>query len=383
MSSPEADFTAFNLCTGAVQHHNFARPQRKLRSVEVAAAAQPSVLEKGETVSLPESYMALDGMRETFDLLARTDTASLLILKQGKLVFEQYSHNAGPDTQWVCWSISKSLTSALIGIAVAEGAIESVDDPVTRYVPELQGTAYDGPSVKKVLQMSSGVACNEDYSIRGGDFEQLLAATGPGKSIAAHLASLKREYDPGTVCRYSSVDTEVLGMVLRGATGQSLASFMEEKLAGPLGFEAPAYWHVDETGQELASAGAYVCPRDLARFGELYRNSGCVNGQQIIPESWVRASITPDAPHLMPGEIIVSGEKIASAYGYQWWLSPSEEGYDFAAVGIFGQFIYICPSLDITIVKQSATRTFGTAPGDAQDHMMETSLFLAQLARAV
>ena len=195
-------------------------------------------------------------------------------------------------------SVAKSFTSALVGIAVSEGHIRSIADPITNYVASLKGSAYDGVSIKDILQMSSGTRWSEDYGDPNSDIARLGAALGPGGSLTDFLGTMVREVEPGTRNLYNSADTQALGELLTQATGNSVTAYMQEKLWQPLGMEAPAYWINDSQGMEMTFAGLNATARDYAKLGELYRNKGRWGDQQLIPENWVEASTVADAEHL-------------------------------------------------------------------------------------
>jgi CubicO group peptidase (beta-lactamase class C family) len=202
--------------------------------------------------------------------------------------------------------------------------------------------------------MSSGVGFNEDYGDPFSDINRM----GPSMALGSLLdfaATLERARPPGTLQHYVSVDTQVLGTILVRATGQDLAAYASEKLWQPLGMEFDAVWLLDGTGMEWAFGGLNASLRDFARFGWLYLNGGSRNGKQIVPEAWVRASVTPDAPHLMPGPKPNSSNEMG--YGYQWWI-PSEPDGDFMALGVYGQTIYVDPKNRLVIVKNSVDRDF-------------------------
>src|SRR5437868_5167040 len=186
-----------------------------------------------------------------------------------------------------------------MGIAILDGIISSIEDPVTRYVPELAGSAYDGVRLKDVLQMSSGARWNEDYSDPNSDITAFGRVFRRGESLDAFAGRCVRGREPGTFNQYNSTDTHVLGMVLRHATKQSLSDYLKTRLWDPLGAEADAFWIVDSTGAEMAGGGLNAVLRDYAKLGRLYLNGGSWNGRRIVPEQWVKASVTPDAPHLM------------------------------------------------------------------------------------
>lgn len=202
--------------------------------------------------------------------------------------------------------------------------------------------------------MSSGVGFDEDYGDPFSDINRM----GPSMAVGSLLdfaATLERARPPGTLQYYVSVDTQVLGAILARATGQDLSSYASEKLWQPLGMEFDGVWLVDGTGMEWAFGGLNASLRDFARFGWLYLNGGRRNGTQIVPEAWVRASVTPDAPHLMPGPKPNSDERMG--YGYQWWI-PSEPDGDFMALGVYGQTIYVNPKSRLVIVQNSVDLDF-------------------------
>ena len=252
-------------------------------------------------------------------------------------------------------SVAKSFISALIGIAIDQGYIKSIDDSVTEYVPQLKNSAYNNVRIKDILQMSSGAAWNEDYSDPNSDINRSAMILATGGSLDEFTSSLKNELMPGTFNRYNSTDTQVLGMLIRESTGSSVTEYMQEMLWSPLGAENNAYWLLDSENMELVYAGLNATARDYAKLGELYRLEGNINGKQIVPSSWISASINPDAPHLMPGDNPLSDFPLG--YGYQWWI-PDNSG-DFSAIGVYNQFIYVSPKNNMVIVKLSANRVYG------------------------
>ena len=288
--------------------------------------------------------------------IERTDTTGLIILHNDKVVFEEYYKGYDEHSHEISMSVSKSVISFLLGTAVESGAIKNLSDPVDSYVSELRGSGYEGVSVKDVLQMSSGIRFTEDYQDLKSDFVRMIAAFTTG-SLNAFIASLQNEKKPGTYNKYISANTQVLGMVLAGATGKSVTQYTEEKLWSKLGAESDAYWLTDPNGTELTLGGFCPVLRDLARFGLLYLHEGLnFQGERLISADWVHASITPDAPHLMPGKNNpMSFEPFG--YGYHWWI-PEKPMNDYLAIGIYGQFIYVHPPSGTVIVKTSAYRDY-------------------------
>lgn len=306
----------------------------------VAAVPLPSLTctSRNGTVSLDE-YMRLNRV------------SGLLVLRNGQVALERYALGATPQTRWMSMSIAKSITSTLIGIAIAEGRIGSLDDPVTRYVPSLAGSAYDGVSVRHVLMMASGVQWNETYTDPTSDRRRLLEAQiaqTPGTALAL-MAALPRAAAPGTRFNYSTGETLVAGEVLRGAVGMSLSQYLSDRLWKPLGMDSDATWWLDSPGgHEIAGSGLSATMRDFARFGQFFLGGGVVNGTRILPANWVAVAGSPTT--------LVGGA--TEPYGYMWWPVDAPAGSvnagAFAAQGIFGQWIYINPREQVVIVQLSA-----------------------------
>jgi len=325
-------------------------PVRVVRRASRAAPFAP-----GETIELPAAFEFHGQSLDTAQFLAEMETTGLLVLRDGRIVFERYWLGNDATTQAVSWSVSKSFVSALVGIAIDDGAIGSVEDACCRYAPTLKGGAYDGVRIKDVLQMSSGARWNEDYSDPNSDINRWGRVLADGGSADAFAAGCVREREPGTFNRYNSTDTHVLGMVVRGATGRSLAEYLREKLWEPLGAEADAFWIVDSTGAELAGGGLNAVLRDYAKLGALYLNGGTWNGRRILSESWAMASVTPDGPHVTPGPR--PSALFPWGYGYQWWV-PDQSGA-YTALGIYNQFVWVDPPTRTVIAKTSAFRRYG------------------------
>ena len=316
-------------------------------------------IHRGENVF--EFETALQDLPKTFEyngktynieeLLEDTWTTGLIVIKDDKIRFEKYYRGNTRDTLNISWSVGKSFVSALIGIAIQEGAIKGVDVPVSDYAPELKGSGYDGVPLKDVLQMSSGVRFDEDYGAFFSDINRMGRVIAMGDSINEFAASLESERKPGTYRHYVSMDTQVVGMVLKNATGKTPSQYLEEKIWKKIGMHSNAKWLVDDMDMELVFGTLNVTLRDYARFGRLYVNYGNWNGEQVVPKQWVIDSITPDAPHLMPGDNPLSNTKMG--YGYQWWIPEKPKG-DFMALGVYDQYIYVNPAKQVVIVKNSA-----------------------------
>lgn len=359
---------------------NFRSLYEKERSVRVPSSGPVYALNENLTADiLPETYDFEGETRNVTELLERSQTTGLAILHDGVLVHEEYNRGNTRESLAIQMSVSKGMASFLIGVALEDGAIESVDDLVTRYVPDLMGTAYDGVTLKQVLEMSSGVRWSEDYGRLDSDLVQSVVAMRLG-SLDEFTASVPRENEPGTYNRYASIDTHVLGMVLRGATGKPYKDYFEEKLWSRLGAEDDAYLLVDTKDEPLVFGGVNIRLRDMVRFGELYLNGGRnFLGEQLVSENWVRTSTTPDAPRLQP---MVDNPESDTAFGYkyQWWVPLYPDGDDYSAIGIYGQFIYINPARKIVIAKTSAYTDYAV-DGGMMNH--ETLVALQAIARHI
>ena len=315
-------------------------PTRSLTQAKV-----PYIYTYGDSLNVPSSFAYNDQKLGTQQFLKDSWTTGLIVIQNDEIALEDYYLGNSAVTQNISWSMAKSFISALIGIAVNEGHIKSIEQSVDAYATSLGGSGYEGVSIKNVLQMSSGVAFNEDYGDFYSDINRWGRDFSLGNSQDAFAATLKNDIEPGTVNHYVSINTHVLGMVLTQATGRSITDYMQEKLYNPLGMEHDGLWIIDGQGMEMALGGLNLTLRDFAKLGSLYLHDGTFNGQQIVPASWVADSRTMDQPHLLPGNDF--------GYGYQWWMVGGDSG-EFMAMGVYGQYIYINPETNTVIVKNSA-----------------------------
>ncbi|MEQ9519846.1 MAG: serine hydrolase [Parvibaculum sp.] len=376
-----ASFAA-SLFSGAEQYEYFNRLADLYPVATMKAAQTPFEFPDGKQATLPTSFTYKGRTIDTETFLSETDTSAILVLKEGKVRAEQYRLTGGRDVNWLSMSVAKSFISAAIGIAIEEGHLGSIEEPVTKYVPSLAGSAYDGVRIKDILQMSSGARWNEDYNDPNSDINRFGRIMALGGSFNEFAATLEREREPGTKNHYNSTDTQVLGMLLVNATGRTIADYMEEKLWQPLGMESDAYWLIDSQDMEMAFGGLNATARDYAKLGELYRNGGMWNGKQIVPAEWVRASVTPDAPHLLPETKIAENDPFPVGYGYQWWIPKSVES-EFSAIGVYNQFIYVNPAEGLVIVKLSANSDYATSLDESAYREMETIEFFRAIATSL
>jgi CubicO group peptidase (beta-lactamase class C family) len=322
---------------------------------------------------VPSSFQYEDSIVNTQSYLDYTLTDALLIIQNDSIKYEYYSNGFEPADTHISFSMSKSVISALIGIAIEDGYIESIDKTVTDYLPEFAGTGYEGVRIKDVLQMSSGVKFNEDYSDFYSDINIMGRYFAIGKPMRKFAKRLKRNWEPGTYNQYVSIDTQILGMILAQTTGQTISEYMSKQLWEPIGAESEAFWIIDNEGMEFAIGGLNCTTKDYAKIGQLFLDNGKWQGRQLVPQDWVTASVTPDAPHLMPGKR--PNAKSKDGYGYQWWI-PLGADDEFNAQGIYTQFIYIDPDKDMVIVKLSSNHHFKTdTTGFFHDH--EIALYRA------
>jgi len=320
---------------------NFSNMGRASHAVPlVRSDLVPSPLPRGPDVQLPSEVDAW--------VQARAVTA-LVILKDGQIVHEAYHKGTGPDDLRINWSISKSYLSALFGVILSEGAIDRIDDPVVKHVPELVNTAYRDATIKDVLQMSTGVVFDEDYLAFFSDINKMGRLLALGGSMDDFTLQQDRSFAaPGTAWKYVSIDTHVLGMVIRRATGRDIPSLVNEKIIAPLRFEANPIYLTDGYGVAFVLGGLNTTTRDNARFGQMLANGGAWDGQQILPVDWVEASTIASAK-TNPGEI---------GYGYQWWIPDGSQDGQFLGRGIYGQHLYIDRINDVVIAVHGADRGF-------------------------
>jgi CubicO group peptidase (beta-lactamase class C family) len=298
--------------------------------------------------------------------LERTYTNALLVMKDGRIVSEIYRNNSNERTRFIAWSMTKSVTSVLIGCAMAQGRIDSLDTPIARYLPELKGGGYDGVTIRQVMQMRSGV-----------DYEERYDFANPGTAASNHIAALvrntvrfadvartlKRIHEPGAVFQYKTIDTAVLGWLIERVTQGSVSAYTAQCLWEPLGAESDGFYIMDGqpgVGREFSGAGFNATLRDFARVGQMMLDGGVANGHRIVSADWVQQSTQP----------LGAEDSQRGGYGLQWWTIANSEAY--AAIGLQGQYIYIDPSTRTVVVKLSYF-----PPGDNSALDGETLAFLA------
>ena len=325
----------------------------------VAACSQP----RWEwPVSTPEQQQmdtaTLDGAR-AYAFQPGKHTQGVVVTRHGVLVAEWYEDGRGPDSYGASWSMAKSFTSALVGIAIEEGAIAGVDVPLVEYYPQWQGSPRDQIRIEDVLRMASGLMWDEIYQIDNANNSDVVKLVFTTESPLDYVLSKPLESPPGTVFEYSSGDTLLLSGVLAKATGMRAGDYAQERLLTRLGIETAEWWRA-KTGETLTYCCLDMTSRDFARFGLLYLRRGVWEGEQVVPAAWVDASLTPSP--------------LYAGYGYQWWREGNDDSRLppdlFMAKGHDSQYIYVVPSLELVVVRNGHYDKF---QGPA---IAEPSLFL-------
>lgn len=308
----------------------------------IPASGTPSPLPPGPPLKLAldvDAYMA--GQR----------SAALLVLHDGKLRLERYGLDFDSSGRWTSFSVAKSVTSTLVGAAVRDGHIKSMDDKVSDYIPQMKGSAYDDVSIRQLLTMTSGVKWNEDYADPNADvakFNNHEPEDGVD-ALVSYMRKLPREVPAGTRWLYSTGETNLVGILLNQATKKPLATYLSEKIWVPAGMEQQATWVLSKTGQEISGCCIQAAARDFLRFGQFILNGAAVKGQSIVPEGWLTEATTSRTGIGQPER----------GYGYQWWTYADGS---FAARGIFGQGIFIDPKRKLVIASNANWAGGASAP---------------------
>jgi CubicO group peptidase (beta-lactamase class C family) len=301
-------------------------------------------LPRGAALPGVEPGGALDAAINRY--IAEERLAGIVVLKDGKLRLERYALGDSPSTRWPSFSVAKSLTSTLVGAAVRDGAIGSIEDPLTRYIPELKGSGYEGVTVRQLLTMTSGVKWNEDYTDPKADVA-LFYETPPEPGLDAtvsYMRHLTREYPPGQKWVYKTGETNLIGVLVERATHRSLADYLSRKIWAPYGMEADAHWSLDVTGHEQGGCCLQARLRDFARFGEFVLEGAVAMGEPVVRPDWLPAATRKQVDIERPGY----------GYGFQWWTR--DDGVYFA-VGIHGQLISIDSKRRVVIAMNSVWPT--------------------------
>jgi CubicO group peptidase (beta-lactamase class C family) len=284
------------------------------------------------------------------DYVSRNRVAGLLVLREGRIALEHYEFGNDARTRWLSMSIAKSISTTLVGAAIQDGFIRSIDEPITNYLAELAGGGYDGVSIRHILQMTSGVRWDDTHTDESSERRKMLElqfSQQPG-AVLRYIAAAPRVAPPGAVWNYSTGETHIVGALLRAAVGRSLSEYLSEKIWSRVGMEADATWWLESPGGlEVAGSGFGATLRDYGRFGLFFMSGGIIDGTRVLPESWLREATQPRE---------VGGSLVD--YGYMWWPVASADGSyadgAFSARGIFGQYLYINPARRVVIAVWSA-----------------------------
>ena len=330
--------------------YNFLNMDKIFPTREIKASKNPKPL-KRNTKTLPETFFFEGEEKNLQECLDYFWSDGMIVLHKNEMVYENYWLGNNENKRHISWSVAKSFISALVGIAYEEGLIDSLYDPVTKYLDDFKETGYDDVTIKDILQMSSGVLFNEDYADYDSDINRFGRAVATGTSMRDFSKTLTREREPGTYMHYVSINTQVLGFLLQEVTNKSISQYLYDKIWNPLGMEDSAYFILDDVKDEFALGGLNATLRDYAKFGLLYLQNGRWNDNQIISKQWIEDSHSTDGIHLVPGERETSSNPWG--YGYQWWV-PGFPDTDYTASGVYNQYIYIDPLSEIVIAKTSS-----------------------------
>lgn len=334
---------------------NFPHMEKIFPGNIAKAGGTVRLLPAGKPLVMPE------GEIESF--LTDQNVGGLIVLKDGKIVLERYARGYSQQGRWTSFSVAKSFTSTLVGAAIKDGYIKSVDEPVTKYIPELAGSGYDGVSIAQLLTMTSGVKWNEDYTDVKSDVARMFLEPVPAGEdpTVFYMKKLPRETEPGKKWVYKTGETNLIGVLVMRATKKPLATYLSEKIWSQ-GMEQDAFWMADPSGHEVSGCCLSVSLRDYARMGQI----ALEGGKGIVPANWFAEATRSHAQ--------VDPRSTDYGYGYQWWTYPKGR---FGAQGIFGQTIRIDPKTRVVIVVSAAApKATDAAYGKARTAFLE-KLFMA------
>ena len=296
--------------------------------------------------------------------------AGLVIVQDGKIRLEKYGLDFSVDGRWTSFSVAKSITSTLVGAAIKDGYIKSIDDKVSDYIPHLKGSVYDDVTIKQLVTMTSGAKWNEDYADPKSDvalFDAHKAEPGVDVTVS-YMRKLKREAPPGVKWVYKTGETNLVGVLVSSATKKNLSEYLSEKIWRPFGMEQDASWILGSTGHEISGCCIQASTRDFARFGLFMLGGGVAEGKPVLPDSWITAATIMQTDTTRPGY----------GYGYQWWILDDNS---YTARGIFGQGIFIDPKRKLIIASNSNWPYASDRQGGDQD--AKRLVFYKQVQRAI
>lgn len=336
----------------------------QLAETQVMPCASPAPIALPHTPrDLIDSYTFQGKTTTLADYKVDRNVTAFLVIKDNKIAQEEYLQGTGEDDLRISWSMAKSVVSLLLGALIDKGLIEmsALDEKIVDHVPSLRGSGYDGPTLRNVLQMSSGVAFNEDYLDYHSDINRMGRVLAIGGSMDEFAASLGKRWEPGTYMHYVSVDTHVIGMVIRAITGIDINTLTIDHIFAPLGFERDPYFLTDSFGEPFILGGLNMTTRDYARIGLMVLNGGMVSDIRVVSQEWLDISMAKSAPSPSP-------EKAATpegwmGYGMQWWIPGDAIGGEVYGIGIYGQYLYLNPKHNVVIAQNGGDVDFKVGEG--------------------
>jgi CubicO group peptidase (beta-lactamase class C family) len=315
--------------TDAQRSERFRAMEQWFAGHEVPGATTPRALPAG--APLTDNLQA-----ELKALIAETGTAGVMVLEDGKVRFEAYGLGLGAADRWTSFSVAKSFTSTLLGAAVKDGLIASMDDPVTKYIPGLAGSAYEGVTVRQLATMTSGVKWNESYTDPNSDVAQMnrFVVEYGADAIVAQMKQLPREAEPGAKWVYKTGETNLIGVLVENAVGRPLAEYAKDKIVDPAGFAGDMFWMIDPRGGNIGGCCLSITLADYARMGQFALDGG----KGVVPEGWFSEAGS--------AQVTFGSDAPGFGYGYQWWTYP---GATYGAQGIFGQGITLVPEKGLVV----------------------------------
>jgi CubicO group peptidase (beta-lactamase class C family) len=336
----------------------------KLAETRVMPCASPAPIAiPNAPRDLIDSYSFQGKTTTLADYKMDRNVTAFLVIKDGKIAQEEYLQGTTQNDLRISWSMAKSVVSLLLGALIDKGLIDitALDDKIVDHVPSLRGSGYDGPTLRNILQMSSGVAFNEDYLNYHSDINRMGRVLAIGGSMDAFAASLGKRWDAGTYMHYVSVDTHVIGMVIRAITGLDISTLTIDHIFKPLGFEHDPYFLTDSFDEPFILGGLNMTTRDYARIGLMVLNGGMVDDTRVVSQDWLDLSMAPSAPPPSP-------EKAATPegwmkYGMQWWIPGDAIGGEVYGIGIYGQYLYLNPKHNVVIAQNGGDINFKDGNG--------------------